>query len=1394
VTTLCVLETAYSPANVMNSHREESVGNGSHPGELVRPRVFISYARADGEDFTRRLRERLEVEEPEITVWQDRAHMQGGRGWRVQIEEALDQVEFSIMIMTPGALRSEECRREWRYARQRGVVVCPIMADREITRTPEFQALPRSMRKAHWYDLEREWETFCRSLKSPPERRRVPFMAPELTSHFTARPIEFSRLIELLLAPTADRAAAISTTLHGAGGYGKTTLAIAVCHDERVLECYDDGVLWVTLGQTPNLLRELTKVYEAVTGQRPEFIDVEEGSRKLAERLATRNYLLVVDDVWHRDHLAPFARSASGTCAYLLTTRNASIAERSERVDVDAMRGSESLALLTTRLQSWQPEVKAQRERLARLAEQLLHWPLLIKLVGSQLRARMERNDSLPNAISHVERALSKRGLTAFDSHNATQRSDAVRATLGASLAELRAGQIERLRELAIFPEDINIPLAVIARYWSMDELDTEDLVVRLDESSLLDLDLGKAALRLHDEVRWYLGDEIARENRHTACHERLIATLPRDPTGAQSDAAAHYSLCHLVHHLLAAERSADIRALLLDFRWISAKVRLLGVQSLLADFDKLPITIADEPAIQSLNGALQMSAHVLARSPDQFASQLLGRLPVGLAPELDEIRDRASSWRGETWLRPLLPQLHPPRALLRTIEAGYPLQGLALSGDGEKVVAGVPSANFGTLCRVWHPKTGQPLSDDSTDEMEFYSWGGEFNIEINSDGTRILSSLGNYISRAALHAVRDSRLIRIPIPGDDDGSNSAIATFSVDGRHFFSANRYGLVAICDAETGTTKCALPDGRVREPRCLVVSPDGRYVALTDITSIRIWHVKNEIGLPVVISESGVHCLAFSPDSSQLVSGGDDKLLKLWHSESGEPIGAPFSGHESEVMSVAFNATGTRIASRGMKSDVFWLWDAETHRPLEFPFCRHDAAVTHIAFSRDGTRIVSCSEDQSLQLWEAETGLAIGEPLLAHTDRVTAAAFTPDDTRIVSASIDRTLRIWDVNRIVASTQESARRDIISAALSKDAERFVVGDSQRSLQLWDLKSLRPLAPPVHGHKGRVTCVAYSHDGTRIVSGGADQTLRIWDATSGRPMSAPLKGHKREPSEVGFNRDGTRIFSRDQRTARLWNAESGAQIGDPLWRTQAAYARVEFSLDGERFIFEDSSGVVLADLRDGQQIAKLAGVGVLTQFSPDSKLVAVSGEAGIELFDANTGKALGTTLRVGDYGYATTSAFSMDGKRIAATTGGIVQVWDMCTAAPIGPLIDLPFTASFIALDSTGLRMLVLSGNHNLRLYDCASGEVIGIPIILNIALSGSVFVATADFSPNGRHFVVTDYTQTLRVYSTDKCKLVATIDLDTRIVGVMWREGLVAAQDTNGIQHLFRLVQPD
>ncbi|KAE9389559.1 WD40 repeat-like protein, partial [Gymnopus androsaceus JB14] len=87
----------------------------------------------------------------------------------------------------------------------------------------------------------------------------------------------------------------------------------------------------------------------------------------------------------------------------------------------------------------------------------------------------------------------------------------------------------------------------------------------------------------------------------------------------------------------------------------------------------------------------------------------------------------------------------------------------------------------------------------------------------------------------------------------------------------------------------------------------------------------------------------------------------------------------------------------------------IWDANTGAQIGDPLHGHDHWVNSVAFSTDGTRIVSGSHDKTVRIWDANTGAQIGDPLHGHDDWVSSVAFSPDGTKIVSGSEDRTVRV-------------------------------------------------------------------------------------------------------------------------------------------------------------------------------------------------------------------------------------------------------------------------------------------------------------------------------------------------------------------------------------------------
>jgi hypothetical protein len=179
-------------------------------------------------------------------------------------------------------------------------------------------------------------------------------------------------------------------------------------------------------------------------------------------------------------HLEPFLKGGR-QCARLVTTRRLDLVSGAPRVRVDEMSTAESIRVLTTAVP---PGEMVSPARLATLARRLGEWPLLLKLAAGMIRRRLDRNDSVEGALAYVERALDKRGGTAFDHDSAEQRDEAVRRTVAASQDQLSSQDGRRFRELAIFPEETAIPLTTLERLWGLDALDTEECAQRLDRNA----------------------------------------------------------------------------------------------------------------------------------------------------------------------------------------------------------------------------------------------------------------------------------------------------------------------------------------------------------------------------------------------------------------------------------------------------------------------------------------------------------------------------------------------------------------------------------------------------------------------------------------------------------------------------------------------------------------------------------------------------------------------------------------------------------------------------------------------------------------------------------------------------------------------------------------------
>ena len=263
---------------------------------------------------------------------------------------------------------------------------------------------------------------------------------------------------------------------------------------------------------------------------------------------------------------------------------------------------------------------------------------------------------------------------------------------------------------------------------------------------------------------------------------------------------------------------------------------------------------------------------------------------------------------------------------------------------------------------------------------------------------------------------------------------------------------------------------------------------------------------------------VLCVAFNHDGTKIASGSSDFDVKIWDVAT-EALDFTLV-HTAGVTSVAFNHDGTKIASGSSDFDVI-IWDVAT-QTLDYTLTGHTGDVNSVAFNHDGTKIASGSSDFDVIIWDDATQL-LDFTLTGHTDIVFSVAFNHDGTRIVSGSRDNTVIIWDASTgTILNALTNHTDDVNSVAFNHDGTKIASGSRDNTVKIWNVAPLQLLFT-LTGHTEPVTSVAFNHDGTRIASGSNSGDLKIGDVLNGI-FIATFEGEDSLFS-VDFNHDGTRI-----------------------------------------------------------------------------------------------------------------------------------------------------------------------------------------------------------------------------------------------------------------------------
>ncbi len=302
---------------------------------------------------------------------------------------------------------------------------------------------------------------------------------------------DLARLKERMMA--SDRQVSglqVLTAIKGWPGVGKTSVVAALAHDTDIIAHFTDGVLWMSLGQDPDILAKLA-YWGKVIGidVMKQAASIEEAKSLLTGALLDKKILFIIDDVWRFEDVYPF-QVGGELSRTLLTTRLEEVAREVAPTPESIYRLpilSESASIQL--LRKLAPTVVEQHEQdCLTLVKQLEGLPLALQVAGRLLQAEISYGFGVGDLIRELgEGAALLRSDAPLDRMDiVNQTTLTVAALLQKSVERLDQQTRQRFAYLGVFaPKPATFDVDALAFVWQLD--DASQTIKKLVDRGLLE-------------------------------------------------------------------------------------------------------------------------------------------------------------------------------------------------------------------------------------------------------------------------------------------------------------------------------------------------------------------------------------------------------------------------------------------------------------------------------------------------------------------------------------------------------------------------------------------------------------------------------------------------------------------------------------------------------------------------------------------------------------------------------------------------------------------------------------------------------------------------------------------------------------------------------------------
>lgn len=248
----------------------------------------------------------------------------------------------------------------------------------------------------------------------------------------------------------------------------------------------------------------------------------------------------------------------------------------------------------------------------------------------------------------------------------------------------------------------------------------------------------------------------------------------------------------------------------------------------------------------------------------------------------------------------------------------------------------------------------------------------------------------------------------------------------------------------------------------------------------------WHAPWKL-MRVVSGHLGwVRSVAVEPGNEWFVTGGADRLIKVWDLASGT-LKVTLTGHINAVRGLAISSRHPYMFSAGEDKQVF-CWDLEYNKVIR-KYTGHLSGVYSMALHPTLDVLFTGGRDSVCRVWDIRTKAQV-HVLSGHDNSVTAILANGSDPQVITGSQDSTIRTWDLAAGKVRTVLTHHKKGIRAMVSHPTEWAFMSGAADNIKKWALPD-SVFVKNFSGHNSIINAMSLNTDDV-LVSGGDDGSLR--------------------------------------------------------------------------------------------------------------------------------------------------------------------------------------------------------------------------------------------------------------------------------------------------------------